>query len=80
MSDPRPRPLPNRVRLTVALLLIVPVVGLLLVPTYASETPKLWGFPFFYWYQLLWMFLETAMVYAAYLLITRARAKSGERR
>lgn len=79
MSNPHPRPLPTGVRVVTAVLLIVPVVGLLLVPTYAKARPTLWGFPFFYWYQLLWMFIEAAMVYAAYLLINRARRDGGSR-
>jgi hypothetical protein len=67
------------VRVVTAVLLIVPVVALLLVPTYAKARPTLWGFPFFYWYQLLWMFIEAAMVYTAYLLINRARRDGGSR-
>ena len=27
-------------------------------PTYAKDEPRLWGFPFFYWYQLLWVFIS----------------------
>ncbi len=73
MSNPHTRSLPNWVRVVTALLLIVPVIALLLVPTYTKARPTLWGFPFFYWYQLLWMFIEAAMVYAAYLLINHAR-------
>lgn len=48
-------------------LLIIPFVALLL-PFYLSGTPSLWGFPFFYWYQFLWLFVSaglTAIVYAA---------------
>jgi hypothetical protein len=37
------------------LLLLVPYVGLLWVPFYNARTPELWGFPFFYWYQLIWV-------------------------
>jgi hypothetical protein len=36
-------------------LLVVPFVGLLWVPFYAHLTPKLFGFPFFYWYQFAWV-------------------------
>jgi hypothetical protein len=49
------------------------------VPSYAKARPVLWGFPFFYWYQLMWMFIEAAMVYAAYLLINRVRRDGGSR-
>jgi hypothetical protein len=47
-------------------LLLAPFVALLWVSTYASHAPVLWGFPFFYWYQFLWVLLgagATALVY-----------------
>jgi hypothetical protein len=43
----------------------------------------LWGFPFFYWYQLLWVFITAGLVSAAYRLVIgeerkrRARAEAG---
>lgn len=37
------------------LLLLLPYVGLLWVSSYAKSAPTLWGFPFFYWYQFLWI-------------------------
>ena len=46
---------------------------LALVPTYSKETPRLWGFPFFYWWQFLWIPLATLMTGTAYLIIKRAR-------
>jgi hypothetical protein len=79
LTNPRPRPLPTWARVVTALLLIVPVVALLLVPTYTKARPVLWGFPFFYWYQLLWMFIEAAMVYTAYLVINHVRRGGGAR-
>jgi uncharacterized membrane protein YhdT len=50
------------------LLLVLPFAALLIVPIYAHETPKLFGFPFFYWYQFAWVFvaaLLTIIVYKA---------------
>jgi hypothetical protein len=47
------------------------------VPLYAKKGPQLWGFPFFYWYQFLWVFLASGFTYSAYVLIGRARR--GER-
>ena len=79
MTNPRPRPLPTWARVVTALLLIIPVVALLLVPTYTKARPVLWGFPFSYWYQLMWMFIEAAMVYTAYLLINYVRRDEGPR-
>ena len=37
------------------LLLLAPFVGLLWVPFYADAYPRLFGFPFFYWYQFAWV-------------------------
>jgi hypothetical protein len=50
------------------LLLLLPFVGLLWPPFYAKATPKLLGFPYFYWYQFLWVPIGaavTAVVYRA---------------
>ncbi len=56
-----------------AVLLLIPLVALAAVPLYSRKTPELWGFPFFYWYQLLWVFLAPAFTWAAYVVITRSR-------
>ena len=48
------------------LLLLLPYLGLLYPPIYARVEPTLWGFPFFIWYQFLWVFITvgvTALVY-----------------
>jgi uncharacterized protein DUF3311 len=53
-------------------LLLTPFAGLLYPPLYARESPDLFGFPFFYWYQFAWVVvtaLLTALVYRA----TRSR-------
>jgi membrane protein implicated in regulation of membrane protease activity len=50
------------------LLLLVPFIAILWVPSYAGATPALAGIPFFYWYQFLWVFISavlTAIVYFA---------------
>ena len=38
-------------------LLALPLVALAWVGSYARKDPELWGFPFFIWYQFLWVFL-----------------------
>jgi hypothetical protein len=55
-------------------LLAIPVIALMWVPLYARETPKLFGFPFFFWYQFAWVFLCSAMTWSAYKLTLSARA------
>ena len=50
-----------------ALLLLVPFVALLWVPFYNSSEPTLLGFPFFYWYQFLWVPITSILIYIVYL-------------
>jgi len=54
-------------------LLAIPVVALLLVGTYARKEPVLAGFPFFIWYQFLWVFLCSALTFTAYRIVLKAR-------
>jgi hypothetical protein len=54
-------------------LLAIPIIALMWVPSYAKETPKLFGFPFFFWYQFLWVFLCSAATWSAYKLVLAAR-------
>ena len=60
------------------LLLLLPFIGLLWPPLYARVEPRLWGFPFFYWYQLLWVFIASGCTYLAYRLVHNAR-RGGDR-
>ena len=48
------------------LLLALPFAGLLYPPLYNRLTPTLFGFPFFYWYQLAWVFLTTGLLLVVY--------------
>jgi len=49
------------------LLLIIPYIGTLWVSTYTSITPEVWGIPFFYWYQFLWIAISAAITIVVYL-------------
>jgi hypothetical protein len=63
---------PHRPRALLVLaggLIAAAIVVPLLVWTYASEGPRLFGFPFFYWYQLMWVFLAAILTSLAYLII-----------
>jgi membrane protease YdiL (CAAX protease family) len=47
-------------------LLAIPWIAMIWVPSYNRIDPQLWGFPFFYWYQLAWVLISaviTAFVY-----------------
>jgi hypothetical protein len=48
------------------LVLAVPFVALLWVPFYNSIEPTLWGVPFFYWYQFLWVFITSVVILWVY--------------
>ena len=56
-----------------AVLLAIPVVALLWVGSYAQVEPTLAGFPFFIWYQFLWVFLCAGCTWAAYRVVRIAR-------
>jgi hypothetical protein len=48
------------------LLLAIPFVALLYPPLYARHDPELFGFPFFYWYQLAWVPLTAILTVLVY--------------
>ena len=52
-------------------LLLLPFVGLLWIPLYNFKDPVLLGFPFFYWYQLLWVILASLILMVVYKKIKR---------
>ena len=59
----------------------MPLIGLLWVPIYAKATPELFGFPFFYWYQLAWVPVSVALTVLVYLKTrTRTLPDGDERR
>ena len=63
-----------------SVLLAIPVIGLLSVGSYAKVEPTLAGFPFFIWYQFLWVFLCAACTWAAYrVLLARPGTKGRSR-
>ena len=69
-------PVANKALLAVAgVLLAIPIVGLLWVSSYARVEPILAGFPFFIWYQFLWVFLCAACTLAAYRIVLIARPR-----
>jgi membrane protein implicated in regulation of membrane protease activity len=53
----------------VSILLIIGIVGTLWVPIYARSAPKLGAFPFFYWYQLIWVPVIAILSLLSYLLL-----------
>jgi uncharacterized membrane protein len=72
MSEPANMPIgqrhARRTQWVVVVLLALPYVALCFPQMYARATPALLGFPFFYWYQLVWVVLTSALLYAVYRL------------
>ena len=56
----------------VHLILLIPYVAMLWVPSYNRIEPSLAGIPFFYWYQMLWILLGVALLIPVYLSDERA--------
>jgi len=50
-------------------LLIIPAIALLVPSTYARSAPELFGFPFFYWYQALWIVLTGIITGIVYFVV-----------
>lgn len=52
----------------IRVLLIIPFVAMLWVPFYNRTEPTLWSFPFFYWYQLVWILISAVVIGLIYLV------------
>ncbi len=48
------------------LLLVIPFIALCFPQVYARAAPEMFGFPFFYWYQFLWVILTSALLGLVY--------------
>ena len=59
-------------------LLLIPIVLPLLTFLYNSETPKLFGIPFFYWFQMLLAPLAVLASVSAFYLARRTRRTQAE--
>ena len=55
------------------LLLLIPYVAMLWVPSYNRIEPEIAGIPFFYWYQMLWIVLGAAVLIPVYFAKSAAR-------
>jgi predicted nucleic acid-binding Zn ribbon protein len=49
------------------LLLLIPYVAMMWVPSYNRIQPELAGIPFFYWYQLLWIVIGALILLPVWL-------------
>ena len=53
------------------ILIAIGIILPLVVPIYARVDPTLDGIPFFYWYQMLWVFIDAILLWIVYVIITR---------
>jgi hypothetical protein len=67
MGDKRSRGL----RKWVNLLLLVPCVAALWTPLYNSVEPRFFGIPFFYMWQLVWVWLGAGITWIVYVVAWR---------
>jgi uncharacterized membrane protein len=56
-------------------LILIPTVLPLLVPLYNRDTPRLFGLPFFYWYQLACVLLAIVVVTFVYVMTKGRRPR-----
>ncbi|MBV2353192.1 DUF3311 domain-containing protein [Streptomyces sp. J2-1] len=70
-------PVVTPVRVVIGVCLLAPFVAMLWVGSYAKTDPTFIGIPFFYWYQMLWVLISTALTMLAYKLWKRDRAGRG---
>lgn len=75
MTEPRRSRGDLIVRWVAGVLLLIPLVFPLLVGTYDRSEPEFAGFPFFYWYQFLWILIGAVLTAVAYYLISREKRR-----
>ena len=64
-------PVVTPARLIAAVCVIVPFVAVLWVPIFDKDKPEVAGFPFFFWWQLLWVAVTAALMALAYFVVRR---------
>jgi hypothetical protein len=67
MTAPEKSPPKDKKSPAIWLLLAVPYLALCFPQIYARVTPRLFGFPFFYWYQLVWVIVTSLILGLVYL-------------
>jgi membrane protein implicated in regulation of membrane protease activity len=67
-------------RVVIGLCLVAPFVAMLWVGSYAKTDPEFAGIPFFYWYQMLWVLISTALTMIAYKLWQRDQRSRASRK
>ena len=55
------------------LLLIIPYAAMIWVSSYNKAEPSWAGIPFFYWYQLMWIWIGSGVILLVHFLVNRGR-------
>ncbi|MFD9369831.1 DUF3311 domain-containing protein [Streptomyces sp. NPDC060020] len=72
-TPPTKPPAVTPVRVIIGLCLFAPFGAMFWVGSYAKVEPMLGGVPFFYWYQMAWVLISSALTLTAYKLWKRDR-------
>jgi Protein of unknown function (DUF3311) len=70
-APPVKHPVITPSRVIAGVCLLAPWVALGWISSYERLTPRFIGMPFFYWYQILWLFIATGLTAIAYVLVRR---------
>jgi len=62
---------PKRISRGWYILLVLPYLAMLWVSSYNRVEPSWAGIPFFYWYQLLWIWIGAALTVIVYFVTRR---------
>lgn len=62
------------------ILLLTPFIGVLWVPFFNRVAPQIWGIPFFFWYQFLWVVISALVTAFVYFKATPQPKPLGEKR
>lgn len=65
-------------KIAVALLLLIPMVVFAVTPIYNFKSPQLFGLTFFYWFEILWLFVTAGMYVLAAMLLNRMEGDGNE--
>ncbi|MDA8142561.1 MAG: DUF3311 domain-containing protein [Thermoplasmatales archaeon] len=57
--------------LLAGLMLAIPTIVLLILPIYNRADPPLFGLPFFYWFQGVWLFIAAGFYLVAARILVR---------
>lgn len=71
MSEPTPQPRSDRSPWN--WLLVIPIVVPLITPLFNFDSPRLWGFPAFYWIQFSFILLGVITTSVVYKMTTKRR-------